>query len=74
MEGKVRHSLIGLGTNALQVLSLSPQLLWIGLGHVVSTVGGAVVWLVRVSKQVRGVRLLQARDISSQKRVVVHAI
>jgi hypothetical protein len=66
-EGKARHSLVGLSTDALQRLPLSAQLLWIGLGHVVGAVGGAIVWLVLVSEQVRGVRLLQG-SISGWKR------
>jgi hypothetical protein len=70
----MRYSLIGLSTNALQVLSLSPQLLWIGLGHVVGAVGGAIVWLVLVSEKVRGVRLLQDKGYQWPEGVVVHTI
>jgi hypothetical protein len=60
------NSLVGLGTDALQVLSLSAQLLWVGLGHIVGAVGGAIVGLVLVSQQVRGVRLLQGMSAAGE--------
>jgi hypothetical protein len=56
--------LVRLSTNALQVLSLTAKLLWVGLGRVVGATGGTIVGLVRVSEQVRAIRVVCLGSLS----------
>jgi hypothetical protein len=56
--------LVRLSTNALQVLSLTAKLLWVGLGRVVGATGSTIVGLVRVSEQVRAIRVVCLGSLS----------
>lgn len=71
LQQRPSHSPGRVGTDLLELLTLAANLLWIGLRGVLRAgVEGAILRLVVVSEELRGVRLLQGR-VSNRDRAPI---